>query len=444
MSRRPWRHAAALWLAPQLAWLPGAHAASLAGVGNGYAPATTQAAEGAAGPATDPALPAATDTTAVPAAPDLYMEAMQAIAEGRQDDAAAILGRLQNLGPRHAGEWLDLALIHCALGNAARAEALFADIETRFAPPTGIRNIIAKQRALGCLGWQAGRHWSIGLSRGDDSNANQGASNSSIVIGGVPLELLPEFRPRADRFSAATLDYFRELNRDGDVAYLQAGARHYDELSQYNTISLFGGAEHPWRLGAWQLRSSAMAGLVTLAGRLYQQQGQLQLRATPPLPLPAPLQLHVSMAVTRLNYKTLSNFGATTLELRTLLDYRKDSVRLQSSVAYLNDRGNAARPGGDRQGWAARVYGRRVLAGRLQGELDLSYLHWRGDTAYAPRLIDATRRQSTASARASLIYPLGAAHSVQLEWRQVDNRENISIFQYRGRQLQLSWQWNAP
>jgi hypothetical protein len=420
-GRRPQGGAAgALWLAPLL-WLAG--------------PTAAQAADAA--PA--PALEAAAD-----AAPDLYMEAMQAIAEGRQDDAAAILGRLQNLGPRHAGEWLDLALIHCALGNAARAEALFADIEARFAPPTGIGTIIANQRALGCLGWQAGRHWSVGLSRGDDSNANQGASNGSIVIGGVPLELLAEFRPRADGYSTATLDYFQELNRDGDIAYLQAGARRYDQLSQYNTVSLFGGAEHPWRLGAWRLRSSAMAGVVTLAGRLYQQQGQLQLRATPPLPLPEPLQLHVSAAATRVNYKTLSNFGATTLELRTLLDYRKDTLRLQSSVAYLDDRGNAARPGGDRQGWSARLYARRALMGRLQGELDLSYLHWRGDTAYAPGVIDARRRQRTASARAALIYPLGADHTVQLEWRQLDNRENISIFQYRGRQLQLSWQWNAP
>ncbi|SEO21059.1 hypothetical protein SAMN05428959_105370 [Duganella sp. CF517] len=394
---------------------------------------------GAAAPADDAGAPAA-----ISAAPDLYMDAMRALSEGRQDDAAAILERMHNLGPRHAGEWLDLALIHCALGNAARAEALFTDIESRFAPPAGIRNIIANQRKLGCLGWQANRQWTLGLARGSDSNANQGATNGNFIIDGAPAELLAEFRPRPDQFSTVTLDYFRELNRDGDIGWFQAGARRYDQLSQYNTTSLFAGAEHPWRAGAWEWRASAMAGVVTLNGRLYQQQGQLQLRATPPLALPAPFKLQVSAAVTRLNYKTLSNFGATTFELRTLLDYRKDTVRLQASAGLLDDRGNGARPGGDRHGWSARLYGRRALLGPLQGELDLSYLHWQGEAIYSARYIETLRRQRTGALRAALIYPLGAAHSVQLEWRQIDNRENISIFQYRSRQLQLSWLWNAP
>lgn len=389
---------------------------------------------------------AATDATLELAngEPDLYMEAMRAISAGRQDDAAALLERMQALGARHAGEWLELALIHCALGNAERAEALFSDIEARFAPPPGIQTIISRQRQLGCVGWQPMRLWSVGVTRGHDSNANQGAANGSFLVGGVPLELLPEFRPRSDQYSAVAVDYLRELNRNGDIAYVQAGTRRYDSLTQYDTSSLFSGVEHVWRPGDWQLRGSLQGGLATLGGRLYQQQGQVQLRATPPLKLPENFNLQLSTSVARINYKTLSNFGATTVDLRALLDYRKDTLRLQSSVGYLEDAGNSARPGGDRQGWSARLYGRRALAGSLQGELDLGYLRWRGDALYSPGLIDERRRQRTGTARAALIYPVGAEHSLQLEWRLVDNRENISIFQYRSQQLQLSWQWNAP
>lgn len=384
------------------------------------------------------------DEAAQPPAPDLYMDAMQAIAAGRQEDAAAILERMQALGARHAGEWLELALIHCALGNAERAESLFSDIEARFAPPPGIQAIITRQRALGCLGWQPTQLWSLGATRGRDTNANQGASNGNFLVGGVPLELLPEFRPQADSFSALSVDYLRELNRNGDIGYLQAGARHYDQLSQYNTTSLFGGAEHAWKWGKWQMRTALQGGLATLGGRLYQQQGQVQVRATPPLKLPENFGLQLSASVARVNYKTLANFGATTFDLRTLLDYRKDTLRLQSSLGYLEDHGNSARPGGDRHGWSARLYGRRALAGSLQGELDLSYLHWQGEAVYSPGLIDDRRRQRTGAARAALIYPLAGQHSLLLEWRVVDNRENISIFQYRSQQLQLSWQWNAP
>lgn len=394
-----------------------------------------------------PGLSQAADDTPAPAVadPDLYMDAMRAIAAGRPDDAATILEHMQALGARHAGEWLELALIHCALGNAERASALFSDIESRFSPPPGIQAIIARQRELGCLGWQPNRLWSVGMTRGHDTNANQGATNGNMLIGGVPQELLPEFRPQGDNFSAVAVDYLRELNRSGDIAYVQAVARRYDQLSQYDTTSFFGSVEHSLPvLGGWQMRGSLQAGIGTLGGRLYQQQGQVQLRATPPLKLPDNFQLQLSAGAARIHYKTLSNFDATTFDVRTLLDYRKDTLRLQSSLGYLADQGNDARPGGDRRGWSARLYGRRALVGSLQGELDLSYLRWQGDSLYSPGLIDQRRRQHTGAARAALIYPVGAQHSVQLEWRVVENRENISIFQYRSQQLQLTWQWNAP
>jgi hypothetical protein len=40
-----------------------------------------------------------------------------------------------------------------------------------------------------------------------------------------------------------------------------------------------------------------------------------------------------------------------------------------------------------------------------------------------------------------LSYALRRDQSLQLEWRQVRNRENISIFQYDAHQIQLSWRW---
>jgi hypothetical protein len=37
--------------------------------------------------------------------------------------------------------------------------------------------------------------------------------------------------------------------------------------------------------------------------------------------------------------------------------------------------------------------------------------------------------------------PFRDHHALQLEWRRVKNNENISLFQYNSRLLQLSWQW---
>jgi len=49
------------------------------------------------------------------------------------------------------------------------------------------------------------------------------------------------------------------------------------------------------------------------------------------------------------------------------------------------------------------------------------------------------RRQAITSARATLVYALTRDQALHLEWRVTNNRDNVSLFQYRARQLQLSW-----
>jgi hypothetical protein len=374
--------------------------------------------------------------------PDLYLDAMQAISENRNGDAGEILARMQAQGPRQAGEWLDLALIQCALGRQAEAEALFREIEQRFAPPPGINDIIAEQRKQGCHAIAAKSQWSLTLARGTDSNVNQGASNPMFAIGGgEPLELLPDYLPKADRYSLVSGDYQRDLTQNGDTGFAQFYLRQNDHVSDFNTASIFFGVEHPWRLGHWRLRSAALGGAMSLGGRLYQEQGQLQLRATPPLPLPDALDFDILTNVSHTDYKTLSDFDASTLDVRGVLGYHGDSMQGQFSLGYLADRGDSARPGGNRNGWTTRLFGHTGLGEKFQAELDLSRQVWHGQSAYSPGLIDDKRNQATNSLRATLIYPLSRDQALHLEWRQIRNQENISIFQYDSRQLQLSWHW---
>lgn len=378
-----------------------------------------------------------------PVEEDLYLTAMQSIADGRRADASGIVEQLLSKGPRHAGEWLDLAMIQCALGHDADAEALFARIEREFSPPQGIRDIIAQQRQQGCYRWTAQSLWSLGAARGHDSNVNQGASIPFYTdANGTPLELLPEYRPRSDFYSTVSGDYLRDLNADGDIAFAQVNLRRYDTQSDYTTASLFVGAEHPWQLGRWQLRGSVLAGALTLGGALYQQQAQTQLRVAPPLKLPKGYDVSALGSITRTRYKTLSNFDATTYELRAVLGFRDRRTQAQASLGYQRDVGDAERPGGDRTGWSARLYGRRMLLDAVQGELELTGQRWDGQAVYSPTLIDTVRRQTNVGLRAALIYQLQPDHALQLEWREVRNRESISIFQYDSRQIQLSWRWS--
>lgn len=374
--------------------------------------------------------------------PDFYMDALQAISEGRRDDASALLSRMMARGARNAGEWLDLGMLQCALGHAAEAEQLFREIETTLKPPRSLQSVIDDQRRQGCSAWKRQQQWGIGLARGYDHNVNQGASNPNYGIAdGDQLTLAPDYLPKADHYSTVTLDYVSDLTENGDLGYVQLYGRRNDHEFDHNTISLFAGADHPWRWGRWRLRGIGLVGALTLGGQLYQTQTQAQLRVVPPLPLPRNMELALQAGLTHLKYHTLTNFDSNSSELRTILSHRTDNRYLQASAGVMRDHAIDERPGGDRSGWSFNLSGRSALGHGLEAELEWNALHWDGQQLYSPGLIDTVRRQNTRSLRASLSYAVTPNSALQLEWRKVNNKENISIFQYDNRILQLSWRW---
>ena len=377
----------------------------------------------------------------------LYRQALQSIAEGRKNDASATLTRVIEREPLHAGAWLDLALIQCALGHAEEAERLFDRIRERFNPPPGILDLISEARANGCASWRPQGQASFSVGRGIDQNVNQGtrATSYSTSAAGVALELplTEDFLPKHDQYTVVTADYLRDLTPNGTTGFIQLQERRYDALRAYNSSSLFAGVDTPWRYGNWSVHGSASFGLITLGSQLYQRQAQVQARIGPPLPLPGSMQFSLSTALTRVEYLTLSNFNANSAELRGQFSYRLDDDSASASLSLLDDRAAAARPGGNRHGWLGTAQWRRRLVGETSGELAYSRQSWNGSSAYSPGIIDQTRDQVTHILRATLTYPLSPTQSLQLEARQVRNKENIAIFQYNDRQLQLSWQWQG-
>lgn len=376
---------------------------------------------------------------------DFYLDAIQSIIDGRKQDASDALMRMIQQEPDHAGAWLDLAIIQCELGHAEEAERLFAAIESRFHPPPGIMDVIARQRAQGCAGWRPTSRMSFMLGRGFDNNVNQGASTPNFTLGTgnsrVELQLLPEYLPQSDQYTALSTEYARDLTANGTMGFVQFQARRNDALTRYNTVSIAVGAEHPWRIGGWSVRGAGVLAALSLGGQLYQKQSQLQARISPPLPLPESLRFSLLTGVTHVAYPTLPNFDANTWETRGLLNYRTQQTRAQASVGYASDRASAARPGGDRQGWIASIQGRTRVADNVFGELGWSRQTWHSESVYSPGLINQVRNQTTNILRGGLIIAIAARQAVHIELREVKNKENIPIFQYYSRQLQVSWQW---
>lgn len=380
--------------------------------------------------------------------PTLYEDALQSLAEGRKNDASATLMRVIEKEPLHAGAYLEVALIQCGLGHADEAARLFAIIETRFNPPQGILDLIADARETGCERWHAISASSFVLGRGIDQNVNQGASKPSYIIdrdgGQIELPLLPDFLPKHDQYTMLAAEYMREVTPNGTIGFVQYQGRSNDSLRQYDSASLYMGLESPYRFGKWTVRTTAMLGLTGLGGHFYQRQLQLQARIGPPLPLPNSLQFNLMGGVTRTEYLSLTNFDSNTFELRGQFSYRKDDLYASASLGLLDDRASAKRPGGSRDGVAVNLLARRKLWGDLTGELGYTRQGWSGELPYAPGLINQVRKQATHVLRGSLVYPIKKNQSLQLEARAVNNKEDISLFQYNNRVLQLSWHVQGP
>jgi hypothetical protein len=410
------------------------------GLGAGAAHAGDTAADASADADVDQKIPETPEQA-------LYREALEALAEGRRADASATLRRLVARSPQHAGALLELALTQCGLGNTDEAERLFAILETRFTLPRDLLTLVAETREAGCAPWQPSNSTTVTLGRGHDRNVNQGASASSLLTNnGTPIELalLPDFLPHADQYSVLGVDHVRELTSNGSVGVLQYQVRHNDQLHQYDTAALFAGIESPWRVGAWTVRTGATLGAVTLGRQLYQRQAQLQARVSPPLRLPAGLQYTLIGNASYTDYQTLTNFNSNTVELRNLLSWRRGPWNASASFSWMSDHARDRRPGGDRHGNFGSLLLRRTLSDKLSTELGYTRQSWRSASPYAPGLIEAVRDQRTEMLRAGISYQFAKLYSLQFEARAVHDRENIPIFQYNNRILQLSLLWQLP
>ena len=114
----------------------------------------------------------------------------------------------------------------------------------------------------------------------------------------------------------------------------------------------------------------------------------------------------------------------------------------QATLTRLHDDSSSSRPGGDREGWFGSVQWYGEVSDRLILEAGLSHQHWRSADIYSAGLIESRRKQNMTTLRAAGQWNLRSHTSLVLEWRGTFNRENISLFQYNSRALQLSLRWD--
>jgi hypothetical protein len=142
------------------------------------------------------------------------------------------------------------------------------------------------------------------------------------------------------------------------------------------------------------------------------------------------------------NYPTRSAYDGDTLELGGIFGYRAKHSLTQATLTTLRDDSSAGRPGGDRKGWFGNLQWYGEVKDRLSLEAGLTYQRWRSEDIYSAKLIETRRLQQATTVRAAGNWLLRPHTSLVLEWRGTFNRENISLFQYNSRALQLSLRWD--
>lgn len=379
-----------------------------------------------------------------------YRNAIRLLSEGRIEEAREAIETVIARQPEHAGAWLDLAILQCGMGFAAEAETLFEQILTRFDPPPAIRDLIRRIREQGCQRQEIRSSWArlqFRLGRGYDSNANQGALDPYFSIMGddglIQLPLMPEYRPHSDSFTQLGLEAAHTEADTGTLFHFQLHARQNDRISSYNQTTGVIGVEQPLRLGDWETRWGGNLGATWLGGRLYQKQVNAYAQIVPPWPeLPAGWRFSVLSDWSRLWYPTLDRFDAHLVRTQATLGFQGQDTQFLGALGATRDLGESRRPGGDKRGWTSSLILRQRLDARLFGEFSWSHQNWRGEKAYLPGLINDRRKQHANLWRAAATYALTREQSVTLEYRFFDNKENISLFEFRSRQIMLNWQYD--
>jgi hypothetical protein len=212
-------------------------------------------------------------------------------------------------------------------------------------------------------------------------------------------------------------------------------------LRDQDSQALLLGLERPWTVAGAVLRGGASISLVGLGGRLYQQQSQLQMRVTLPKLAPPSMEVALTGALSHIDYVHRQSFNADMGDLGVAMGWRGPHSQFAGTFGVQTDYGPASRLGGDRHGryfatqWKEKWRERYIVEGGFAQQL------WRGTTPYSPGLIDQVRSQNMRQLRAAVSYALRPHQTLQLEWRKVKNKENISLFQYNSQLFQLNWRW---
>lgn len=401
--------------------------------------ATNAQAQAQAPAATDPANP-----------PDRYQEALRLIEQGNTLGAIHQIQDLLKASPNHAGAWLDLALLYCEQGDAARARRIFDHVEQQFQPPPAILELITHYRNSGCAPAAVPKgRFTFTVSGGHADNVNRGLVNTTIdlvlPVGQVPVRLGEAFMPRASAMAAVSANYIREIESLRGVSWFGGVTeKRFPSVQELNQRSLIAGFSQQRLFGGWQQELDVVATHLSLDERSHQQgllaRGALWL----PVAKPGQPRFGMELSLSRWRYPHEPAYDNKIIEAGLNMRWAPtDRLGLRATAGTVADLASNARPGLDRRGHYLNLGGQWLMSETWRLDAGLRLRRLQDEAGYSVLFGDRRHRSMQRQMHVGLQMeknPLTGG-VWRLEWEGLQSRDNIPLFPYNSRTVTLSWQY---
>jgi len=380
------------------------------------------------------------------------MEAVtRAIIGGDLNAAVKMIRRMEQTAPENAGGLLDVAMLYCEAGQSDDAERVFQHLETNYAPPPAIQQLIDYTRQIGCAR-PPPKRWSVnyGISAGYTNNVNAGPSSSTIRLPDEApvreLTLLPSYLARADSFIGLEAAGEYQTPANNQLTFIGGlRARQYLSEPQFNYQQLLAGVSARQVIGdrAWDglLAGSALM----LGGHLYETALNAQAgfwgEAIERQGRPARNGIDVLASV--LQYPQNRSYDALLLELRGKSQWqvREDTSAL-AAAGLVADTSLRDRVGGNRTGLMFSLRTETRLSDTRQLNMHVQQYMLNDANIYNETLFGELKRTPTSGFLSiRLQQKLNLQDSVYIQLTRNWREDAIPLFRMGSTVLLLGYQW---
>lgn len=388
---------------------------------------------------------------------NIYTQALQEIKNNDLLQAQILLNKVIKLDANHAGAKLDLAILQCKIGNKFQSEILLKELETKYILRQNIKSIIQQIRNSSCNENDANNNnkniknafW-LKLAVGYDTNINQGTTNPLFEASDgsqtIVFILADNFVKHGGVNFNVNVGFMHKISDRNDKIFVKLNTKNHNHYTYFNTATgqiLYQMPE--FYLGAndnIKITSNFAYNVINLDAKSYLSQQKFSLGLTPFYDNKNNnFQTTFGFNLTRNAYRNLKAYNAKVYELKTDLKYSQNNYLTTLTAGILFDKAENNRPGGNKKGFFIAANHKYSPHNKWLFEVFAHYQKWNSSRIYLANFIPRKRNQKLFAYGFTADYSVNKNNSFGIEFMNFNNQENISLFEYKNRSLQLYWQY---